>query len=255
MKSFIFKFALVTVLALQLTGCGDRISSVFTLELPEALDAWEILGEPYWRIEYFDSDGQKQSKDILPGTIPEVEIPVTWTNPVAAYPWWPDYNLIPGLFKPAGGLFPHDISSNRLLLTWKAGIDAIFFFELAYANSQEIKKIPSNFDWIRFRELFEGGELNEAICKDPWLVNWRSVAIKTISGNFDRRRLVPQDTEAVRIQLSASRWYGTSPFSEPLVFTEDGTLVFMANSGVNVWVSGEGILRSNGKTWFFTPFD
>jgi hypothetical protein len=255
MKSLLLKLALVAVIALQFSCCGDRNSSWYTLEFPETPQSWvRLLGEPHWRIEWFDPGGQKQSKDILSGTVTEVDIPVTWTNAVAAYPWWPDYNLIPGLFKPAGALFPHDISANRLHLTWEAGVDAVFYFELAYANSQDIKKIPANFDWIRFRELFKSEVLNEAVCKDPWLVNWRYVAEKTISSNFDRRRLVPQTVESVSFQFTARRWYGTSPFSEPLVFIKDEPLVFKAISGINVWISGEGILRCNGKVSFFTPF-
>jgi hypothetical protein len=256
MKSLFFKITFVIVLVLQLASCGTRNSFVFTLELPETPQVWvHLLGEPHWRIEWFDPDEQKQLKDILPGIVPEIEIPVGWTNPVTAYPWWPEYNLAPGLFKPAGALFPYDISSNRMRLTWEAGIDTVFYFELAYANSQDIKKIPANFDWIRFRELLGSDVLSEEVCKDPWLVNWRFVAEKTISGNFDRRRIVPQVTEPVKIQLPARCWYTTSPFSEPLVFNGDELLVFMANSGINVWISGEGILRCNGKITFFTPFE
>jgi hypothetical protein len=256
MKSFTFFSFLVIVLFFQFTGCGDNNFSSFIVELPEAPKSWvHLLGEPHWRIEWFDPEGQKQVKDILPGVIAEVEIPITWTNAVAAYPWWPDYNLAPGLFKPAGALFPYDIFSNRLCLTWKAGVDTIFYYELAYANSQDIKKIPANFDWIRFRELFESDVLSGDVCKDPWLINWRNVAEKTISGSFDRRRLVPQAAETVNVHLSARCWYGTSPFSEPLLFPDGEPLVFYSIPDANTWISEEGILRCNGKILIFTPFE
>jgi hypothetical protein len=256
MKSLLIKLTVVFALVFQLTCCEDRYSSRYTLELPDAPQAWvQLLGEPDWRIEWLDPNGKRQSKDILHGAKIDIEIPVTWTNPVVAYPWWPKYNLISGLFRPAGALFPHDVSGGKLRLTWKAGVDAVFYFGLAFANSKDIKKIPSNFDWIRFRELFETGDLSEDVCNDPWLVDWQSAAERTISGNFDRRRLVPRKTEAIDIPIPASVWYGTSPFAEPLIFTEEETLVFYAHSGINAWISAEGILRCNGKVWFFTPFE
>ena len=255
MKFLSIKLTAIIVLALQLVCCG-RNSSGYTLILPETPQAWEqLLGEPHWRIEWLAPNGKRQQKDIPPLKSTEVEIPVTWANAVTAYPWWPNHNLIPGLFKPAGALFPHDVSGSRLRLTWEGGIDAVFYFELALANSENIAKIPSNFDWLRFRELFKTGVLSEAVCNDPWLVDWRNVAERTISGNFDRRRLVPQSTEPADIPLSARRWYGSSPFAEPLIFADGEPLVFQAHSGINVWISNEGILRFNGKAWFFTPFE
>lgn len=253
MKLPFLKLTLVFALVIQLAGCG-RDSLVYKLDLPEPPQAWvSLLGEPHWRIEWFNPNGQRQVKDILPRTTTYIEIPSTWTNPVTAWPWWPGHNLISGLFKPAGALFPYDAAGNCLRLTWKAGVDTVFFTELAYANSEKTTKIPSNFDWVRFRELFNPEILSEAVCNDPWLVDWRYVAEKTISGNFDRRRLVPQATEAITIPLSVRVWYGTSPFSEPLFFAEDEPLVFQEHTGINTWISGEGILRCDGKVWFFSP--
>jgi len=253
MKSLFLKFAVVFALVMQFTNCG-RDSLMYKLELPDPPQIWvSLLGEPHWRIEWLSPDGQRRQKDIPPGKTTEIEIPVTWTNPVTAYPWWPSHNLIPGLFKPAGALFPYDVSENRLRLTWEGGIDTVFFMELAYANSEQKTKIPSNFDWVRFRELFNSETLSEAVRNDPWLIDWRYVAEKTISGNFDRRRLVPQTTEAITVPLSARVWYGTSPFSEPLLFAEGEPLVFKAHTGINAWISVEGILRCDGKVWFLTP--
>ena len=244
----------ITVLALQFACCGDRFSSVYTLELPETPETWVLLlGEPHWRVEWLDPDGKKQSKDIPPGSTTEIDIPATWTNPVTAWPWWPDHNLIPRFFKPAGALFPFDVSGKSLRLSWKAGPDTVFYWELAFANNQNALKIPANFDWPRFRELFETEALNEAIVKDPWLVDWRNVAEKTISSSFDRRRLVRQAAEKVTIPVSAGPWYGTSPFEEPLYFAEEPP-AFPVRAGVNVWISNEGILRCNGKTWIFAAF-
>jgi hypothetical protein len=266
MKSLIYKHTIVLACIISfgtahlLSGCGDRISSEFTVELPQVPDSWvSLLGEPHWRLEWLDKNGTKQTVVIQPSQSTKIEIPVTWINPVTALPYWSEFNLIPGLFKPAGALFPFDFSGKRkqqnsVQLCWKAGVDTVYYWELAYANNKNTVKIPANFDWHRFRELFETDVLSEAVCKDPWLINWRLVAEKTISSNFDRRRLVPQPVENVEIPVPAGLWYGTSPFTEPLFFKAGENPVFPVHAGINVWISSEGILRVSGKTWIFTPF-
>ena len=191
-------------------------------------------------------------------------IPVTWTNPVVAWPFWPDHNLPPNILMPCGALFPFNASAskkntNRLILSWDAGIDAIFYWELALANSRKesvnTARIPANFDWLRFRELFRTNALSEAVIKDPWLVNWRTLAERTVESNFDRRRIVPETAESRHFPVPAGTWYGASPFAEPLIFAEGEQPVFPVRPGLNVWVSKEGILRVNGNTWVFTEIN
>jgi hypothetical protein len=225
-----------------------------------------LLGEPHWRIEWFDQNGQRRTADILPSKTYEIDLPATWTNPITAWPYWPGHNLIPGLFKPAGALFPFDVSDQKrsdggnLCLSWKAGHDTVFYHELALICDGGVKN-PANFDWPRFRELFKSGVLNEAVCKDPWLIDWHFVAEKTMESSFDRRRLVPESVQSVNIPVTPGPWYGTSPFAEALIFSEDETPVFpvrslaSAGGGVNVWLSAEGILRCSGKTWIFTAWE
>jgi hypothetical protein len=252
MKLLVFKF-LALLLALPLVCCVDFTSSVYSVVPPEAPEAWvSLLGEPHWRLEWLDKSGSRRIADILPGKSMEIEIPVTWANPVTAWPYWPDYNLPAGIFKPAGALFPFDADGGRLCLRWQAGPDTVFYWELAIAGGQNASKIPANFDWPRFRELFNEEALSEAVCKDPWLVDWSSVAQKTISANFDRRRLVPEVSESVNIPVDCGVWYGTSPFSAPLYFEEGQAPVFPVRSGFNVWISSNGILRCNGKTWILS---
>ncbi|MDR0324284.1 MAG: hypothetical protein LBI12_07545 [Treponema sp.] len=256
MKTLILKLPLFFVLLLLLTGCKDRLIFGLSLEFPEVPEPWvKLLGEPHWRLEWLSLDGKKQSKVIFPGESAEIEVPAIWTNPVSAFPYWPDYNLIPGYFKPAGALFPFDIAREKLLLSWKAGPDTIFYWELAFFNEHNSSKNPANFDWPRFRELFETDVLNEAVRKDPWLVDWHYVAKKTIEANFDRRRIVPQKTESLNIPAPAGLWYGNSPFAEPLCFEEGETPSFPVYPDINVWISGEGILRFSGKTWVFTEWE
>jgi len=255
MKNLYFLFTTVFVSALQLVCCGDLCPSKYTLELPKTPQFWvSLLGEPCWQVEWTAPNGENRTAELKSGENLEVEIPTTWANPIIARPYWPGHNLSPGVFMPAGALFPFDAEKEAIRLRWEAGHDVVFYQELALADGKNPVKIPANFDWSRFRELFSSGVLGEDVRKDPWLVNWRSVAEKTISGNFDRRRLVPEKTEAKKIPVPSGTWYGTSPFAEPLSFNNDEA-VFPIRPGVNVWVGSGGILQVNGSTWILTKLN
>jgi hypothetical protein len=228
---------------------------MFVLELPKPPEIWvSLLGEPNWRVEWLDPNSQKLKADIPPGKSLEIEMPNTWINPVMAWPYWPAYNLAPEIFKPAGALFPFDIMGEHLHLSWKAGLDANFYWELAFI-SHDNSRSPALFNWLRFRELFDTDLLNEDVRKNPWLVDWSYVAEKTVSSSFDRRRLVPKVCEYVNIPVFRGPWYGSSPFAKPLLFEEGISHPFpIANANINVWISTEGILRSNQQTWIFTAW-
>jgi len=260
MKNFFYKpklkqVFLILALAHLLACCADQFPSSYILNLPEPPSAWvSLLGAPHWRLEWINRDGQKQMVDYPPGSCGgiEIEIPITWTNPVTAWPYWPAHNLHPNTFKPCGALFPLDAKNGKLRLNWEAGVDTIFYWELAHANNQNDSKSPSYFDWSRFRELFESETLSEAVREDRWVVNWRTVAERTISSNFDRRRIVSEAAQLKHIPVPAGTWYGASPFAKPLVFTEREQPVFPVRPGLNVWISAKGILRVNGNTWVFS---
>ena len=257
MDLHIFRFIFIFIMSLQLVCCGDSFPSRYIPALPDVPAALvSLLGEPHWRLEWLDSDGREQIADILPGSSAVIELPATWTNPVTAWPYWPGSNLIPGHFKPAGALFPFDASGEHIRLSWEGGRDAVFYRELALAGQagQNSAKMPAYFDWPRFRSLFRLETLNQAVRKDPWLVDWRYVAEKTVSSSFDQRRLVPEAVPSVSFPVPAGLWYGASPFAEPLSFEEGGTPAFPVRSGVNVWVSAQGILRFTDKTYVFTEF-
>jgi len=242
-------------MSLQFICCGDSFPSRYELALPETPAAWaSLLGEPHWRLEWLDTGGHRQIADILPGNSAVIELPVTWTNPITAWPYWPGRNLIPGHFKPAGALFPFEVSGGKIFLSWKAGPDAVFYQELAIATGENDAKKPAYFDWPRFRDLFQEETLSEAVRKDPWLVDWHLVAERTASSSFDRRRLVPETAKLISVPVSAGPWYGASPFSEPLYFTDGETPAFPVRPGINVWVSKEGILRVTDSTYVFVEF-
>jgi len=238
---------------------------MYTPELPKLPETWvSLLGEPNWQIEWLNPGGHKQSAIITPNDSSvqskmEIELPVTFANPVIAWPYWSIHNLVPGHFKPAGALFPIDARNSSLYLSWEAGVDAFFYWELVNANENNLSKIPAYFDWPRFRELFTGEALSEAVRENPWLVNWRSAAEKTISGNFDTRRLIPEETELktipshiyAQIDNWTGLWYGTSPFEKPLTFTGEENPAFKIRPGINIWISEKGIIRVSGNAWVF----
>jgi hypothetical protein len=256
MRKIVFYLTLICGLCLYFAGCAERFPSQYALEMPEIPEMWaSLLGQPHWRIEWLDSGGQKQKTDILPGESAVIEPPTTWTNPVLAWPYWPEHNLIPGAFRPAGALFPFDADEQTLSLNWKAGPDAVFYWELALANKEGSSKLPGNFNWPRFRELFETDKLKEEVRNDPWLIDWRSVAEKTISSSFDQRRLVAKSCASITIPVSSGPWYGTSPFFRSLYFIKGETPAFPVYSDVTVWISREGILRCNEKAWIFTAWE
>ncbi|MCL2759631.1 MAG: hypothetical protein FWD22_05415 [Treponema sp.] len=263
MKNIYFKLTIIFIVSVQLICCADRFPSSYMLEFPETPEPWVLLlGEPHWRLEWLNVNGLKQIGDYPPGLHKslEIELPVTWANPVTAWPYWPEHNLNPGVFKPAGTLFPFDVKGSSLSLSWNAGPDTVFYWELAFTNEGNYSRLPANFDWPRFRELFRSDVLAEAVREDPWLIDWRSVAERTSSGNFDRRRLVPEPVSTRTIPVPAGTWYGTSPFAKPLVFTvietlNNGGVVFPVRSGINVWISTKGILRISTAAWFFIEWE
>lgn len=250
---------------IYVAGCGGVIpDSGYALELPELPAAWvSLLGEPEWRIEWLNPQGGKETMIVRGGVKPTVDIPQTWTNAVSAWPFWPARGITPGFFRPAGALFPFDASGDSasggsLRLSWKGGVDAVFYWELALAAAgdpaafaSKVPRLPQHFNWPLFRELFETEGINADVRRDPWLADWRSIAQKIVRSGFDKRRLVPEPREELSLPVSPGPWIGTSPFTVPLIF-EDGTAaLFPAREAVDLWVSAEGMLRCNNKVWIF----
>jgi len=254
MKSSFFTFIFCAGFILH--GCGESlVDSRYVLAMPGLPPAWEaLLGSPYWRVEWLNSEGRKETATVRGGGSVALSLPPTWVSPVSAAPFWPDRGLGPGVFRPAGAIFPYDVSGNRLTLSWQGGVDANLYWELiaAYGEAgQESVRLPWNFNWPRFRLLFKDPTLNAEVRDDPWLADWSGIAAKMVQSGFDKRRLVPEARSAMEIPVSPGPWIGASPFAAPLLF--EAAPSFPVRPTADTWVSAEGILRCNTKAWILLP--
>jgi len=221
-----------------------------------------MLGNPYWRIEWLNAGGRKESVTARGNRGVEISLPPTWVSAVSAMPFWPDKGISPGLFRPAGAIFPFDVSDKSLVLSWQGGVDANLYWEFVKVSSEAgqesppdetvteraaVSRLPWNFNWPRFRLLFDDPSLNAEIRADPWLADWSGIAAKIVQSGFDKRRLVPETRSSMEIPVNPGPWIGASPFAPPLLFEDDP--VFPVRPTADTWVSREGILRCNTETW------
>jgi hypothetical protein len=238
---------------LSLGACKDPpIEKYYALSLPALPAPWEeILGEPLWRLEWIDGEGREEVREGPGAALPDLSLMQEWSSPVIAWPYWPGKKLVPGDMKPAGAIFPWDVSDGRIVLSWKAGVDAFLWRKLAAGTAGNRR--PWYFDWPRFRELLQSAVLNEAVRLDPWQVDWDAFAVKTLESGFYRSRITPRPVTELTIPGRGGYWIGSSPFSLPLDFPPGGPLILPAGEAVETWVSSEGVLRCGGDTWFFSP--
>jgi len=254
MKNTFLTFILCAGFVLH--GCGGSlVDSRYVLEMPELPPTWgAILGEPYWQVEWLNEEGRKRTATVRGNGGMVISLPPTWASAVSAAPFWPDRGIGPGIFRPAGAIFPFDVSGKTLVLSWQGGVDANLYWELAAAYDeagQESIRLPWNFNWPRFRQLFDDPTLNADVRADPWLADWRGIAVKIVQSGFDKRRLVPEARSDMEIPVHPGPWIGASPFAAPLLF--EAVPVFPVRQTADTWVSAEGILRCNTKTWILLP--
>jgi hypothetical protein len=251
MKSYFL--LLVLCMGCVLHGCGfttwDKNPQRYNVEFPGLPPAWKaLLGSPCWQIEWVNKEGRREAMSIRENVHADIVIPVNLASAVSAMPFWPNKGLEPGIFRPAGAIFPFDAVGKSLILSWEGGVDANLFWELTQASSDKaLSRLPQNFDWPRFRLLFDDPTLNEDIRADPWLADWQDIAEKIVQSGFDKRRLVPEPRVSLKIPVSGGPWIGTSPFAPPLFFEADP--VFPVKQSNDTWVSAEGILRCNTEAW------
>ncbi|MDR3167411.1 MAG: hypothetical protein LBT93_05660 [Treponema sp.] len=248
-------------------ACDTGLSNAsYDLEPPSLPALWlEILGPPHWRLEWVGPQGVRERYDAGPGDFPEVSLLTEWTVPVLASPYWPERGIIPGIMRPAGALFPYDAQKHRLSLTWRGGLEAWIYFEMAAGNAEgkaPVLKTPRQshyFNWPRFREFLEGQEIAEELRQDPWLADWEAIVNRILLSGFDKRRILPRSSEILRIPLSLDEaadmpWIGPSPFAEPLVPGPEGELRLPVGEGVDTYFSAAGFLRCTRGIWAQVPW-
>ena len=249
---------------LLLASCSQGpISSGYVPELPALPPAWqEILGAPHWRLEWVNQEGNWASWEGKTG-FPGLFLMQEWTSPVLAWPYWPEKDLHPEQMQPAGALFPWDVSGNRLILSWKAGVDAFFWRELSLNSEAQTSgstpRVPWYFDWPRFRELMESENITLEVRQNPWLADWKYIAFRTVQSGFDRRRIKAQAGTTLTIfcpeNIPQGLWAGNSPFVLPVYLSPGEALVITAHEAPETWVSETGFLRVSKGTRLFKPWD
>ncbi|MDR0877529.1 MAG: hypothetical protein LBN21_05710 [Treponema sp.] len=267
MKIFKKGFLPVLPALLLFVHCNAGVSVTgarCSLELPALPPAWaELLGAPHWRIEWISPEGKALTRIWADAGAPEIDLPQTLANPVSAWPFFPDRGIPAGLLRPAGAVFPFDAAGEKsrtavLRLGWQGGIDAALYRELAAAvrdgSSAQAARIPQNFDWKRFRELFSDPEIPDAVRADPWIVDWKAAAEKIVKSGFNKRSITAGEKADTPVPVSRGPWFGSSPFASPLSFEEGTAPAFPADKNTAVWFSGEGLLKVNTSAWLLTKW-
>ena len=247
-----------------LAACGQGpIQTDYSPELPNLPASWEeILGKPHWRLEWVNNGTWStwEGKEGYPG----LSLSQEWTSPVLAWPYWPEKGLFPGLMRPAGAFFPWDVSGGSLVFSWKAGVDAFFWRELARfaaVRNENAQKAPATprlswyFDWPRFRELMDGDNIPPEIKQNPWLADWSGIARKTVESGFDRRRIKVETRTEITIPCLDALWTNSSPFEEPIVALPEEPLILRVKESPETWISSSGLLRCHKKAWIFIPWN
>jgi hypothetical protein len=253
----------VFLIGIALLGCESRIyPPEYPVALPCLPPEWEkILGAPCWRIQWIGPEGSPAYLDLREGDKPVIPVLREWASPVLAHPYWPSKGLLPGMLRPAGAIFPFDVRSGRIALSWRAGPEAWFYREMATARTADSteKRRPELFDWPRFRALMTSDVLAEAVRKDPWEADWGQIALKTVESGFDRRRIIARSREDLVFSgldsgHRAGPWFGVSPFFNPVVPDKEGILRFKVTEETETFFSAKGMLRLSHGAWLFYPW-
>jgi hypothetical protein len=240
-------------LAGTILSCGDNpLPDSYTVVLPPG--SWpEFLGEPRWRLEWYDPEGAIRSMD-LDGKSARISVLIQWPNPVIAWPHWPEKELFPGLFHPAGALYPFDVQDTAIVLSWRGGVDAAFYRELAEARSlpgADSRRDPRYFNWPRFRSLVRE-EVPEALRTNPWLADWKGIAEKTVLSGF-RKSMVREESRTVMGILIPhdGPWAGASPFAAPADWTAGQEVFLPLSSRPELFVCPGGLffLSTGAQLW------
>jgi hypothetical protein len=253
MKTRFFQHTLLAFLVLA--GCVNPVlPSRYALEFPRLPAVWtEVLGRPSWKVEWYNPDGNRECA-VIDG---DAAVPVLseWPSPVTAWPFWPDSGIEAGVFRPAGALYPFDVSDGVLRLSWTAGADAAFYLALEEARSLKENAHPQRkaafFDWPRFRAFFtsvSSAELRE----DLWLVNWREAAEKTVNSGFRTSYIKARERSVTEVPIPHDGpWFSTSPFRAAENWTAGSVEPFALTGEAELWVCPGGMLflSTGARLW------
>ena len=243
---------------ITICACGlGPIEEAYSPEFPDLPVVWEeILGEPHWRLEWIEN-GTWVYWEGKEG-FPELSLAHEWTSPVLGWPFWPEKALYPGLMYPAGALFPLDVSSGGILLSWEAGVDAFFWQKLV--QNEENRKLSATprfswfFNWPKFRELMDSDDIPVEVRENPWLADWNEIAKKTVESGFDRRRIKAEIRDEVAVFCPVNLWAASSPFAQPVRIITEEPHILLAKKTPETWVSGSGLIRCFKDAWIFIPW-
>ena len=244
------------VVSFSLTACGPSLlPEYYQVQLPPLpLTRMEVLGQPQWRLEWYDSSGKFQQKEIS-GNTAKISILYEWPSAVLAWPYWPEKKLAAGYFYPAGALFPLDTRGDTIILNWRAGPEAYFYRELDTIRGLNLNnRLPEYFDWKRFRTLLREGT-QEELRRDPWLANWKHIAENTLRSGF-RSSLLRADTR-INTEVTIPHegpWFGASVFSPIRLWEEGEILIIPLSSRPEILVCPGGILHISAQNRLWMPF-
>ncbi|MDR2900840.1 MAG: hypothetical protein LBV20_04920 [Treponema sp.] len=222
--------------------------------LPEIPPHWQsVLGTPQWRVKWVDADGNWQNTEAQQTRIFSLEICTTQITPVIAYPYWPEKNIYPGTFYPAGAMFPLDAADNTINLDWRGGAESQLYLYLARFNNEENRR-PEHFDWQRFRAFLRTENEDKKVKADPWHVDWEAVAKKIAASGFRSSYIALKDYSEISVTIPESAlWISPSPFDEGKQWKAGETVVLQAAESVSRYVSAKGTMLFTHKTWDFFP--
>jgi hypothetical protein len=238
-------------------GCADPVlPSGYVPEFPRIPESWaEILGTPSWKLEWYNQNGNPEFAFVEGGT--DITIPVfpEWPSPVTAWPFWPDKGIESGMFRPAGALYPFDVSGDVLRLSWRGGADVRFYRVVEEVRSRKENAHPLRkawlFDWPRFRALFVSG-LSAELREDPWIINWEAAAEKTVNSGFRTSYLKARERALTEVLIPHDGpWVSSSPFRKPENWSAGNAELLALSPETELWVCPGGMLflSRNARLW------
>jgi hypothetical protein len=159
------------------------------LRFPRLPDSWRETGADFrFELSYRDDSGKELRLDAAPGETRAASIGRR-AQVFVARPYVRGF-IETGILKPAGAVYPEEVSGRELSLTWEGGPGAETAALLAKAGYP-----IGSFDWRRFRA--------EALARagDPWRLDPVSCARSVLEGGFSSSCLSPEPLVPTAVPL------------------------------------------------------